>query len=92
MGDNKEEPVANEIPPEVGQNMEESQTEAGEPHSETPDILSETGTNFDRSLLEDQETRDRKEEEKFFYKFDDWFEASPNQPSPSETTDAGSQR
>ena len=54
-------------------------------------IASETGTNFDESLFYDEETIHRKEEEQFFYRFDDWNQPASSSPIVDNALDYRSQ-
>ena len=55
-------------------------------------IASETGTNFDESLFYDEETIHRKEEEQFFYRFDDWNQPASSSPIVDDALDYRSQK
>ena len=55
-------------------------------------IASETGTNFDESLFYDEETIHKKEEEQFFYKFDDWNKPASSSPMINNALDYRSQK
>ena len=55
-------------------------------------IASETGTNFDESLFYDEETIHRKEEEQFFYRFDDWNQPASSSPIVDNALDYRSQK
>ena len=55
-------------------------------------IMSETGTNFDESIFYDQSTIDKIEEDKFYYKFDDWENPASSSPVVKGTLDYKAQK
>ena len=78
------ESVPKDVTPKKGkENIIAIQTES----SNEEDIMSETGTNFDESIFYDQATIDMKEEEKFYYKFEDWESPSASSPLATESSD-----
>ena len=73
---------------EIDENIVDIQTEPAQDEI----IASETGTNFDESLLYDEETIHKKAEEKFFYKFDNWNKPASSSPIVDDALDYRSQK